>query len=499
MKIAIAQIWQETHTFCPNLTRLTEFKQGGLFTGEEILNKMGGLGEIGGFITAAQESSQDVEFVPILRAWAMSGGRVTTEMLEYLENELISGLKESLPLDGVLISMHGASASEKVDDLEGYLLAKVRQVVGRYVPIVVALDHHANLTHQIIQSVDALIGYQTQPHDPYETGQRAAGILFSILQGRFTPTIAWQKIPVLAPADRGRTSERPMKVWFDLAREMEKRPGVITVSNFPVQPWLDVPELGWSVVVITDNNPALAKQLAVELAEKAWELRSEFWKVQRLPPEEAIRMAVEAQEGPILICDASDSVLSGAPGDSTCLLQEMLRQNIQCAALLSMVDPVVVNEAIKAGIGAEITTLIGGKLDPIFGMSIQVTGKVAGIAKEGMKFAIGQWGATDMGRCVLFEVGNIKLVVSEFRGIGGTHPDIYRSFGVEPSEAKIIVVKTYFNYPNFVPMIKEAYMADCSGLSGWDLRQFEWKSAPRPLYPLDEISDWHANGYLKEA
>ena len=104
-----------------------------------------------------------------------------------------------------------------------------------------------------------------------------------------------------------------------------------------------------------------------------------------------------------------------------------------------------------------------------------------------------------MGRCVLFEVGNIKLVVSEFRGIGGTHPDIYRSVGVEPSEAKIIVVKTYFNYPNFVPMIKEAYMADCSGLSGWDLRQFEWKSAPRPLYPLDEISDWHANGYLKEA
>jgi microcystin degradation protein MlrC len=499
MKIAIAQIWQETHTFCPSLTGLAEFKQGGLFTGEEILDKMPGLGEIGGFIAAVDESTSGVELVPLVRAWAMSGGRVTAEALEYLENELISRLRENLPLAGLLISMHGASASEKVDDPEGYLLAKVRQVVGPRVPLVVSLDHHANLTYQMIQSVDALIGYQTQPHDPFETGQRAARILFSILEGKITPAIAWQKIPMLAPADRGRTNEWPMKAWFDMARAMERRPGVISVSNFPAQPWLDVPELGWSAVVITDSDPGLAKQLVAKLADKAWELRAEFWKVQRLPPAEAIRKAVEAKEGPIIICDASDSVLSGVPGDSTCLLQEMLKQHIRCTALLPMVDPEVVDSAISAGVGAEITVLIGGKLDPIFGKPLRVSGKVGGIAEEGLKFTLGKWGAADMGRSVLLEVGSIKLVVSEFRGIGGTHPDIYRHFGVEPSEARIIVVKTYFNYPDFAPMIKGAYMADCPGLSGWDLRQFEWKNAPRPLYPLDEMSGWQATGYLKEA
>ena len=105
---------------------------------------------------------------------------------------------------------------------------------------------------------------------------------------------------------------------------------------------------------------------------------------------------------------------------------------------------------------------------------------------------MGRLGASDMGRCALLELGNVRVVVSENRGIGGTHPDIYRRFGIDPAQAKMIVVKTYFNYQMFAPLYKDVIWADCPGLSGWDLRKFKWEKAPRPLYPLDENVEWHA-------
>ena len=221
-------------------------------------------------------------------------------------------------------------------------------------------------------------------------------------------------------------------------------------------------------------------------------MREEFWKVRRLSPPEAIRRAVQAPAGPVIICDASDSVLSGVPGDSTCLLEEMLRQQIPCTALLPMVDAQVVGQAIAAGQGAEIEVAIGGKLDPVFGKTLRVRGHVGGIVETGMVFTLGKLGSSDMGRCVLLEVGNVKIVVSENRGIGGTHPDIYRRFGVEPALAKMIVVKTYFNYMMFAPIYTDVIWADCPGLSGWDLRKFKWEKAPRPVYPLDEMGEWKA-------
>lgn len=493
MRIAFAQIWQETHTFNPILTGVEDFKHGGLYFGNEIIEKMEDLGEIGGFLKAIKEESQPIELLPIIRGWAMSGGRISNNALKFFEAELRSGLTKNLPVDGIYLSMHGAAASEIVDDFEGYLLLVVRKIVGDSVPIVVSFDHHANITQLIIDQVDALIGYQTQPHDPLETGYRSGKMLIPILKKEVKPTLAWHKIPMTAPADLGSTSKWPMKAWFDLARTIEKHPGVISVSNFPVQPWLDVPELGWSVVVITDNNLKLAQQKAVEVANKAWEMKDEFWKVRRIPPDEAITRAVEAKSGPIILCDASDSVLSGVPGDGTCLLQEMLRQNIECTALLPIVDPEVVEEAIKVGVGKTIKVSIGGKLDKVFNSPVEIRGIVSGIVEEGLNYPIGKWGSSDMGRTVILEVGSIILIVSEFRGIGGTHPDIYRRFGIEPAAAKIIVVKTYFHYQNYSSMLQDAYLVDCPGLSGWDLRTFEWEKIPRPIFPVDDIKEWEAS------
>jgi microcystin degradation protein MlrC len=405
--------------------------------------------------------------------------------------------------------MHGAAAAEALDDMEGYLLAAVRRVVGGKLPILVTLDHHANITKQMVDLADLIVGYETQPHKPYETGKKGADLLFSLLRGEFAPVVAWEKIPLIVGYHERLDTRNgePMKEWFDLARAIEKKPGVISISNFPMQPWMDIREAGLSTMVYTDKKPELAQELAAELANKAWELRERFWKSDRLPPDAAIKQAVDAEQGPILLADPADTVFGGAPGDSTCLLKEMLRQEIACTALIPMYDPEVVAQAIQAGEGGEITVNIGGKADNMFHEPVEVTGKVTGISdgfeidprKDG-KHDPGPWGFIVQRRTIVLEVGSIKLLVSENRLMAGIHPDIYRHFGLAPEKAKIIVMKTGTNFQYYESMMKGLIRVDCPGIAQADLKQFDWVRAPRPIYPLDadQMDNWEAKPSVKE-
>lgn len=493
MRIAIAEVKQETDTFSPIPYELEDFKEGGLYFGKEIVEKMRGVERIGGLLAVAEDEVPEAEFWPIVRARSGPGGRVTTDTLEFLERKLVSGLKEGGSLDGVFLPLHGAGASEKADDLEGYLLAAARRVVGDDVPIVVPLDHHANITRLIMETADVVVGDRTNPHDPFDTGVRAARILFGMLRGEISPTAAWQKIPMLALADKYVTAEWPLKEWIDLAREMEERPGVVSVSTFPMQPWLDVPEAGWTAVVYTDDDPCLAQELAAELANKAWALREKMWELDRLSPQEAIRQAVAAVEGPIVLTDSGDCVSSGAPGDSTCLLKEMLKQNVGGPAFMTMFDPEVVELALAAGVGSEVTALVGGKRDNMFSHPVEVTGTVMAVS-EGLRIKVfGEaFGFLDLGRTALLEIGGIRMVVGDKRlTLTGMYPIIYRHLGLEPTEAKIIVVKTQCNVHHYRSFMKAHLRVDSPGTTG-DLRRLNWTRVPRPIYPLDDLSEWRA-------
>ncbi len=491
MRIAVAQIIQETHSFNPNPTDLDHFEHaGGIYHGSDVLEKAGDSGEIGGFLAAVEQEAVEVDVFPIVSANGHAYGIVTAEAVQFFEETLVSGLAKILPVDGVFLSMHGAAASELVDDVEGYLLAAVRRVVGEDVPVVVPLDHHANITGQIVDMADVIVGYQEEPHDPFPTGERAARILFRLIRGEISPTMYWYKIPMMSWADRFMTGEWPMQEWFGLAREMEEHPEVISVSTFPVQPWLDVEEAGWAAIVYTDNNPKLARDLAAQLADKAWELRDAFWEPRRLPPEEVIKQAIAAEAGPIIISDPADA--SGAPGDSNCLLAEMLRQEVPCTAFVPIVDAAVVNQAMNAGVGSEITVQLGGTLDPDNHVPVEVTARVVAVS-DGPKVRTHDYrGYAKTHPTALLQVGNIHIVVS--KGLGGiNHADVYRYFGLEPAEAKMIVVKMIGHFESFRPVMKELIFADCPGWSG-DLRKQTWTRIPRPTYPFDEMAEWQAGG-----
>jgi microcystin degradation protein MlrC len=414
---------------------------------------------------------------------------------EFLTDRLLAMLAQGLPVDGIFLSLHGAASSEKTDDVEGKVLSQVRQVVGPRIPVVAALDHHANLTRLMVGSADLLVGFRTQPHDPVETGQVAARLLFRLVKGKFSPSCGWHKIPMIAPQDQFLTSRGPMKTWFDLARDLERIPGVISASTFPMQPWVDVEEAGWAVTVYTDSNPALAHRTAATLANKAWELRHHFWISERVPPAEAIGQADRAREGLVVLADTGDSVYGGAPGDSTCLLQEMLAQEIESAAFIPMVDAEAVSAAIRAGEGQEVSLSLGGKMDNLFSRPIQVTGTVTYISQERVA-DLGQAGHCSMGRTALLEVGSIKIALASSRIQAINFPEMYTHLGLEIHDAHMVVLKTASNFQHFAPWTKTVIRVDTPGMTQSNLHEFDWVRAPRPLYPLDDLADWRAGAQI---
>ncbi len=341
----------------------------------------------------------------------------------------------------------------------------------------------------MIANADLLVGHETQPHDTVATGRKAARLLFRWLAREIAPAVAWQKIPMITPQDQFLTSAGPMQAWFERAREWERRPGVLDVSPYPMQPWLDVAEGGWAVVVHTNGDPKLARQVAADMATQAWQLRKQFWQSERVAPAEAVRQAVAAAEGLVILSDTGDSVYGGAPGDNTCLLRELLEQQVPCLALVPVVDAEAVATAVAAGVPATSTLNIGGRHDREFCKPVRLTGRVAAIS-NGLTVDLPGRGVCRVGRTALIESGAVRVVLLDDRSFLINHPLLYAHLGVEVAEARMVVVKTASNFQFFARWRKHLIRVDTPGTTQSDLAAFRWQRLPRPIDPFDTLTDW---------
>ncbi len=491
MRLALVQMSQETNSFDPVLTTLSDFADYGLYEGAEMLEKQRGSGTVGGYIAAVEASGLDIQTLPIARGLAVAGGRITTEALGYFEDRLRTGLAAALPVDGLALQLHGACSAEGLDDVEGHLIAICREVLGPDVPIVVTLDHHANLTQWMVDGCDALIAYRTQPHDPFETGVASTELLLRLVAGEVRPTTAWRKLPLLSHQEQYLTSGGPMKTWFDRARALEQDPGVLTVSNFPMQCWLDAEEGGWATYVVTDGDPELAERLADEMADLAWSMRADFQVTTSVPADEAVRMADEAPNGLVILSDHGDSVFGGSAGDSTVLLDAILRRGIAGRALVPLIDAPSVAILAAAGVGASVTLPVGGHASGFFS-PVEVTGTVRSVSPGHLTIEGMPDREFDMGTTVVFDTGPVTLLISARRGQAANHPDIYRAFDVEPADYKMAVVKTASNFQWFAPITSQVIRVATPGPTQSDIEGLPWTRQPRPVYPLDAIDDWRA-------
>lgn len=494
MRIAIGQLWQETNTFNPLPTTRPDFEPYGLVRGAELVERMAQTNELGGFIQSLRRWPERPDIVGLLRLPAWPGGVVTADTFAWLRAELVEALRGALPVDGLLLALHGSMVAEGAPDVEGEVLDAMREVLGPVVPVVATLDLHANITRRMVTAADALILYHTAPHvDIVETGERGAAVLHRILVEGARPVTAFQKLPLVVPAERANTQD-PASISYGLRQrlqELESDPRILAAGLATVQPWLDIPDLGSSVVVVADGDADLASTACAAVAGEIWKRRQEYLP-ELVTVEAGVRAAHENPEGLVVLSDSADATTSGAPGDSTWVLRELLRYDWPRPALVALVDPEVVEEAQRRGPGAELTATLGGKRDRRFSQPLTLTAHVANLfdARFVLSGHLGRNLAIDMGPSAVLRAGNIHVLVTTR---SGPHfaPEFFQAAGLDPFAASVLVAKSPCGFrAAYAPRARRILVVQAPGCAPADFYRYDYHHIPRPLWPWDEIPSW---------
>lgn len=499
MRVAIGGIAHESSTFATVPTGLAQFEEQGIPEGPALIETYTGTkSPMGGFIDAARDFSFDL--APTIYAAAQPGGLVTAEATETLTNWLCDGLRSALetgPLDGVLLSLHGAMVSDLDDDGESYVLRAVRGVVGPDMPVIVELDLHGNITQEMVDLATVCVAYDEYPHtDPYERAYEMGLILTKIVRGGAIPTASMIKLPLLPDVQKQYTHAGPMLAVKHMAHDIEGERGVLNVSYLPGFPYADIEHTSFTLIVTTDNNQQQADEAVRRLANWIWERRAEF-RARPTPVDEGVQRAMDASEGPIVLADIGDNPGGGTPADGTTVLEALIRLGADNAVVVPMNDPEAVQQAIAAGEGNNVELLLGGKVDEHHGSPLAVTAKVAMIS-DGIfthKGPMGTGVTRLLGPTVVLEVesssgGTIQVVTTTLR-YQPTDLEVLRRHGIEPTEKQLIVVKSSIHYrAAFTPIAKEIIELDTPGLTTPHIDRLTYHKLKRPLFPLDLDAIW---------
>ena len=414
----------------------------------------------------------------------MSGGPVKREVYEALKKTIIDGLKKAGSLDGIYLSLHGAMGVEGLRDPEGDLLQAVRAVTGGQIPIGVTHDLHANLTRRRMELMTFLVGYHTNPHrDFYDVGNKAGEILIRTLQGEIKPVMAYNKMRLLKGGGMNIDFLSPMRPIFKWMKKQEKSENVLWMSNFMVHIWLDDPELGWSTVAVTENDPALARKLADELADRNWAVR-DVKHAAGNSASEAIAIAkdkwIRRKFGTVVFCDVSDAVGAGAPGESTWILKALLTEGKSLTSYLTIRDAQAANLAFSHNLGDRLTLDVGGKLDLVYNEPVKFSGEL--IYKN----------ETRQGKTVILRHEGIHLIVSELADALRS-PGYFKSLGLNLWKADLVTVKNLFPFRyRYLLYNRKTVNVITPGVTNVDVFKLKYTRIPRPIYPLDPIDSWQA-------
>jgi microcystin degradation protein MlrC len=310
--------------------------------------------------------------------------------------------------------------------------------------------------------------------------------LLDVIAKRLRPTAAVRKPPILPPLGSQGTARGPMRRLYDAAAEMEKDPKVISISIFAGFPHADIPDAGFGVYVVTDDDQALADRLADQLAATAWTHRHEFVHT-ALPVREAVAKALAAESKPIVLADMADNTGGGAAGDGTEILRELLRVGARSAVVACLWDPQAVAECVKAGVGASVTLPVGGKVDDRHGAPVRVTGVVRTLSDGRFvhKGPMARGLPGRLGTTAVLDVNDVKIILISYRW-QTLDPEMIRFVGIDPLDHKVLVIKSTIHYrAAFEPMAREIIEVDAPGLSSSNLSRFEFKRVRRPIFPLD--------------
>jgi microcystin degradation protein MlrC len=450
MRLAFARIAQETNTLSPLSTTMDDFRATHFHRGSALMDR------------------------------CVPGG---AELPAFLADAELSGFvrraRREAELDGLYLSLHGAMGAHGHADPEADILERVRQVLGPDVPVVVSLDLHAQVTQRLIDAIDGLVAYHTNPHrDHADTGRRAGQLLLDIASGRARPTLAWRSLPMILGGGTTVDFLPTMRPLFRRLKKLSRSRGVLAASLLMCHPWNDHPDLGWSVVVITDDDPERAERLADELAMAAWGVR-EVEVPAFVGPVEALNTIraskLRRRFGTACICDASDVVGAGAAGENTHLLRALLDHGQGLRSYLPLRDAQAVDQLWDATETVELA--VGGRIDPQRNPAVTLRGRVRHRSHRPV-----------LGRVVVLEAGDQALVLTEGPPLA-MKPAFYSDVGLNPWKADVVVVKSFFPFRlYFVAHNRQTLYVRTHGVT--DLDAAMGLSFNDPVHPAQQVDCW---------
>ena len=490
MRVGILSLIHESNTFAVTPTTIDMFRRDQLLIGEEVRRAYeGGHNQISGFLARLERTG--IEPVPIFHASTPPSGTITRDTCDELIGLMFAALDEAGELDGYLVSPHGANAGEGDDyrDLDGFWLTRLRERVGAAPPVICVIDPHANLSERMVAACDATIAYRSNPHlDQRQRGIEAATLIERKLRGEIRPVQRAAFPPMGINIERQGTTEWPCLPLYELANDQLSRPGVLANSVVLGFPYADVEEMGSATIVVTDNDPHLAQQLADELAAYMVEHRAEFIG-EYTSVEEAVDQAV-AKRGPICLLDMGDNVGGGSAADGTLIAHEIHRRG-NTTAHVCLYDPESRERARQAGIGATLELSMGGKTDDRHGEPLTAVVTVTSLHDgkfEESEVRHGGYTHFDMGpTAVVTTESGLTVSLTSLRTVP-VSLGLVTSVGLDPADYQILVAKG-------VHAPVAAYREVCPGLirvntpgaTAADMRTFEYEHRRRPLYPFEEI------------
>src|SRR5216683_2628205 len=486
-RIAVGGFLHETNTFAPTKATYDDFVHGGgwpsMALGSDVLKVMRNINVgLAGFIGAAEANGW--ELVPTISCGASPSAHVTKDAFERIVKVMVDGIAAAGPLDAVYLDLHGAMVTEHLDDGEGEILARVRKLIGNYLPLVASLDLHANVTPDMVEHADALIAYRTYPHvDMADTGRAAAKHLALLLRTKQRLAKAFRQLPFLIPISWQCTNDQPTKGIYRKLAALQSE-AVPTLSFAPGFPAADFPDCGPSVFAY-GRTQADADAAVDELAKLIIGHENDF-DGRIFTPDEGARYAMELAtraRKPIVIADTQDNPGAGGDSDTTGMLRALVRNGAIKAAIGVIVDPQSAKAAHAAGVGATIRLALGGKSGIPGDAPYQETFIVEQLS-DGQFVAPGPYyGGRDMemGPSAALRIGDVRVVVASHKAQLADQ-SMYRYVGIEPTEQAILVNKSSVHFrADFEPIAEKLLICAAPGAMPADPATLPWTRLRRGI------------------
>lgn len=480
MKLFIASLATETNSFSPLPTGRISYEEALVAHGDATSRPVQPF-SAPLHIWRKRAGERGIEVAESLAAHAQPAGPTVRSVYEEYRDEILADLKKALPVDIVLLGLHGAMIADGYDDCEGDLIKRIRAIAGPDTVIGAELDPHCHLTDAMMDGADLLVLFKEYPHvDIPERAEDLFRLAIDAAEGKTRPVMADFDCRMI---NAYHTPFEPMRGFVDAMSAREGEGGILSLSIAHGFPWGDHPRVGTRALAITDGDAALAERTARDLGEKLFALRHELAPV--YPDiDTALDRAVAAENGPVVLADTADNAGGGAPSDATFMLEAILDRGLDRVASGIYWDPIAVRICTEAGEGAELDLRLGGKLGPMSGRPVDLHVKVMKIA-SGLTQPFGTL-PSPLGNTVWLRTGGIDLVVNDLR-TQTFHPDAFTALGIDLSACRIVVVKSSQHfYAGFAPIASEVIHVATPGAITPDFRSIPYTKREMNFWPVVE-------------